>query len=120
VRDQIALEAGTVGRDPGRFEHALNVWCGFGADHETARGPLAAQMQAFYQTPFERFERYSPFGTAEDVAEFLTPYINAGCSTFNVIPCAEDDETAIAAVGQLRALLTGSRTRLTEPALDTA
>ena len=41
----------------------------------------------------------------EDVAEFLHPYIAAGCSTFNVIPCASDDDHAIAAVGALRKLL---------------
>ena len=65
-------------------------------------------MQRFYQMPFEPFERYSPYGTPEDVAEFLRPYIDAGCSTFNVIPCARDDDSAIAAVGELRALLTTS------------
>ena len=48
-------------------------------------------MQDFYQMPFEPFERYSPYGTPEQVAEFLSPYIEAGCSTFNVIPCADDD-----------------------------
>jgi len=48
---------------------------------------------------------YSPYGTPEAVAEFLRPYIDAGCSTFNVIPCAHDDDTAIAAVGELRNLL---------------
>ena len=105
VTDQIALEAAAAGRDPGRFEHALNVWCGFGATREAAREPLAAGMQAFYQLPFEPFERYSPYGTPEQVAERLHPYIEAGCSAFNVIPCAGDDETAIAAVGELRALL---------------
>ena len=63
-------------------------------------------MQAFYQMPFEPFERYSPYGTPEHVAEFLRPYIEAGCSAFNVIPCARDDESAIAAVGEVRALLT--------------
>ena len=72
-----------------RFEHALNVWCGFGTTREAAREPLATQMQDFYQMPFEPFERYSPYGTPEEVAEFLSPYIEAGCSAFNVIPCAE-------------------------------
>ena len=47
-------------------------------------------MQAFYQMPFEPFERYSPYGTPEHVAEFLSPYVDAGCSAFNVIPCAGD------------------------------
>jgi hypothetical protein len=60
--------------------------------------------------PFEPFERYSPYGTPEHIAEFLSPYIDAGCSVFNVIPCADDDESAIAGVAELRALLTGERT----------
>ena len=106
VRDQIAHEATQAGRDASGFEHALNVWCGFAPTREAAREPLASQMQAFYQMPFEPFERYSPYGTPEQVAEFLSPYIEAGCSTFNVIPCARDQESAIAAVGELRALLT--------------
>ena len=106
VRDHITGEATEAGRDPSGFEHALNVWCGFAATREAAREPLATQMQDFYQMPFEPFERYSPYGTPGDVAEFLSPYIEAGCSAFNVIPCAGDDESAIAAVGELRTLLT--------------
>jgi alkanesulfonate monooxygenase SsuD/methylene tetrahydromethanopterin reductase-like flavin-dependent oxidoreductase (luciferase family) len=109
VRDQIAREAAAADRDSSGFEHALNVWCGFGATPEAARRQLAARMQGFYQMPFEPFERYSPYGTPEDIAEFLGPYIDAGCSVFNVIPCAEDDETAIAGVGELRTLLVGNR-----------
>jgi alkanesulfonate monooxygenase SsuD/methylene tetrahydromethanopterin reductase-like flavin-dependent oxidoreductase (luciferase family) len=108
VRDHIACRAIEIGRDPGRFEHALNVWCGFAPTHETARELVATQMQNFYQMPFEPFERYSPYGTPADVAEFLRPYIDAGCSTFNVIPCASDDDSAIAAVSELRTLLTAS------------
>jgi alkanesulfonate monooxygenase SsuD/methylene tetrahydromethanopterin reductase-like flavin-dependent oxidoreductase (luciferase family) len=107
ARDQITREATDAGRDPSRFEHALNVWCGFASTRESAREPLANQMQDFYQMPFEPFERYSPYGPPEHVAEFLSPYIEAGCSTFNVIPCAGDVESAIAAVGELRKLLTG-------------
>jgi alkanesulfonate monooxygenase SsuD/methylene tetrahydromethanopterin reductase-like flavin-dependent oxidoreductase (luciferase family) len=111
VRDHITRQAAEVGRDPSRFEHALNVWCGFATTHEAAREVLATQMQDFYQMPFEPFERYSPCGTPEDVADFLRPYIDAGCSTFNVIPCARDDDHAIAAVGELRALLNPKEVR---------
>jgi len=111
VRDHVTREATEAGRDPSGFEHALNVWCGFAATREAGREPLATQMQDFYQMPFEPFERYSPYGTPEDVAEFLSPYIEAGCSAFNVIPCAGDDESAIAAVGELRTLLTASPKR---------
>jgi alkanesulfonate monooxygenase SsuD/methylene tetrahydromethanopterin reductase-like flavin-dependent oxidoreductase (luciferase family) len=108
VRDHIDLQATEIGRDPSRFEHALNVWCGFASTREVAREHLASQMQDFYQMPFEPFERYSPYGTPEDIAEFLHPYIDAGCTSFNVIPCASDDDNAIAAVGELRKLLSRS------------
>ena len=107
VRDHITREATEAGRDPSGFEHALNVWCVFAATREEAREPLAKRMQDFYQMPFEPFERYSPYGTPADVAEFLSPYVEAGCSAFNVIPCAGDRETAVSAVGELRQLLTG-------------
>src|SRR5689334_24123862 len=105
VCDQIATEATAAGRDASAFEHALNVWCGFASTREAARKPLALQMEDFYQMPFEPFERYSPYGTPEQVAEFLSPYIEAGCSRFNVIPCADDVDHAIGAVGELRKLL---------------
>jgi alkanesulfonate monooxygenase SsuD/methylene tetrahydromethanopterin reductase-like flavin-dependent oxidoreductase (luciferase family) len=108
VRDHIAQEAAQAGRDASGFEHALNVWCGLAPTREAARDLVATQMQGFYQMPFEPFERYSPYGTPEDVAEFLLPYIEAGCSAFNVIPCAGDDDHAIAAVGELRTLLTAA------------
>jgi len=106
VRDQIALTADEAGRDATGFQHALNVWCGFGPTRESAREPLAAHMQDFYQMPFEPFERYSPYGTPAQVAEFLSPYVEAGCTTFNLIPCAVDDDRAIAAAGEVRSLLT--------------
>ena len=108
VAEHIAQEASGARRDPSDFEHALNVWCGFAATRDAAREPLATQMQRFYQMPFEPFERYSPYGTPEHVAEFLGPYIGAGCAAFNVIPCAEDQETAVSAVGELRQLLNRS------------
>jgi len=84
----------------------MNVWCGFGRNRDAARASLSAGMQTFYQMPFEPFERYSPYGTPEEVADFLGPYIDAGCSAFNVIPCADDHETAVSAVAEVRRLLT--------------
>ena len=108
VVEQVAEHAGRADRDPKSFEHAINVWCGFGPTREAARAPLAAGMQDFYQIPFEPFERYSPYGTPEEVADFLHPYIEAGCTVFNVIPCASDDETAVASVAELRRLLTSA------------
>jgi alkanesulfonate monooxygenase SsuD/methylene tetrahydromethanopterin reductase-like flavin-dependent oxidoreductase (luciferase family) len=108
ARDQIAQQAFEAARDSSRFEHGLNVWCGFATKREAARRLVATQMQNFYQMPFEPFERYSPYGTPEAVAEFLRPYIDAGCSAFNIIPCASGDEEAIGAVGELKRLLSAS------------
>jgi alkanesulfonate monooxygenase SsuD/methylene tetrahydromethanopterin reductase-like flavin-dependent oxidoreductase (luciferase family) len=108
VVEQIGEHAGNADRDASSFEHAINVWCGFGASRDAARAPLAAGMQRFYQMPFEPFERYSPYGTPEEVADFLRPYIDAGCTVFNVIPCAGDHETAVTGVVELRRLLTSA------------
>ena len=85
----------------------MQVWCGLARTGETARAALAPTMESFYQVPFERFERYSPYGTAEDVAEFLSPYVEAGCSAFNLIPQAADEDELIAATAAVKKLLDG-------------
>ncbi|MFI5506713.1 LLM class flavin-dependent oxidoreductase [Mycobacterium sp. NPDC051804] len=102
VVGQVTEHADEAGRNPNEFEHAINVWCGFGETRNAARAPLAEAMSRFYQMPFEPFERYSPYGRPEDIAEFLHPYIEAGCSVFNVIACADDPEIAVAGVAELR------------------
>ena len=71
--------------------HVLQVWCGVADSKEAARACLAPAMEGFYGLPFERFERYSPYGRPEDVAEFLRPYVDAGCVEFNLITQSPDD-----------------------------
>jgi alkanesulfonate monooxygenase SsuD/methylene tetrahydromethanopterin reductase-like flavin-dependent oxidoreductase (luciferase family) len=100
--DEVAEQAG---RDGVAWRHGMQVWCGFGGSREQARALLAPAMQAYYRVPFERFERYSPYGTPEEVAAFLEPYVQAGCGSFNLIPCATDIATAIEAVARVKALL---------------
>jgi hypothetical protein len=63
----------------------------------------------FYQLPFERFERYCPYGTADDVAEFLAPYVAAGCTEFNLIPQSPAPDRAVAGVAAVRNLLARTR-----------
>jgi alkanesulfonate monooxygenase SsuD/methylene tetrahydromethanopterin reductase-like flavin-dependent oxidoreductase (luciferase family) len=109
VSEEIADLAIGAGREPSGFEHALNVWCGFGETAEAARPPLATSMEAFYAMPFTAFERYSPFGRPEDVAAFLAPYAEAGCAAFNLIPCAADLDEALEGAGEVRRLLAGAR-----------
>ena len=101
-----AEEAVRAGRpDPPR-QHAMQVWCGLADSKEAARARLAPAMEAFYQLPFERFEKYCPYGTADDVAEFLAPYVAAGCTTFNLIPQSPHEDQAIAGVAAVKRLLT--------------
>ncbi len=45
--------------------HGMHVWCGFDADPSVARSRLGTAMEHLYQTPFEKFARYSPAGTPE-------------------------------------------------------
>jgi len=103
--DMAAAEAAAIGRADPPTRHAMQVWCGFADSKPSARDCLAPAMQRFYGLPFERFERYCPYGTAEDVAEFIAPYVEAGCTEFNLIPQAPDDETAVAGTATVRALL---------------
>ncbi|HKD96130.1 MAG TPA: hypothetical protein VKB69_00885, partial [Micromonosporaceae bacterium] len=100
-----AAEAERVGRTDPPVRHAMQVWCGFGDTREVARARLAPAMQRFYQLPFERFERYCPYGTPEDVAAVLAGYVAAGCREFNLIPQAPDDDALIAGVAEVRRLL---------------
>jgi alkanesulfonate monooxygenase SsuD/methylene tetrahydromethanopterin reductase-like flavin-dependent oxidoreductase (luciferase family) len=100
-----AEEAGLAGRPDPPSRHGMQVWCGLAGSRPAARACLAPMMQAFYQLPFERFERYCPYGTAEDVAEFLAPYAEAGCTEFNLIPQSPDHDYSIAGVAAVRKLL---------------
>jgi alkanesulfonate monooxygenase SsuD/methylene tetrahydromethanopterin reductase-like flavin-dependent oxidoreductase (luciferase family) len=100
-----AQEAARVGRADPPARHAMQIWCGLADSKEAARACLAPAMQAFYQLPFERFERYCPYGTPDDVAEFLLPYVEAGCTEFNLIPQSPSHDHAIAGIATVKRLL---------------
>jgi alkanesulfonate monooxygenase SsuD/methylene tetrahydromethanopterin reductase-like flavin-dependent oxidoreductase (luciferase family) len=103
--EMAAQEAARAGRPDPPGRHAMQVWCGFAESKEAARACLAPAMETFYQLPFERFERYCPYGTADDVAEFLAPYAAAGCSEFNLIPQSPDHDLAITGTAAVKKLL---------------
>ncbi len=107
----IAAQATDAGRETAAWSHGLNVWCGLASDRDGARAAVAHTMQTVYRLPFDKFERYSPYGSAVDVADFLAPYVDAGCTTFNLIPCGDDLDTVIATAAEVRERLTGGRHR---------
>jgi alkanesulfonate monooxygenase SsuD/methylene tetrahydromethanopterin reductase-like flavin-dependent oxidoreductase (luciferase family) len=108
VVEKIAEAAANAGRDDPPTRHAMQVWCGIADTKERARAHVAPAMEAFYQIPFERFEKYSPYGTAEDVAEFLVPYVEAGCTSFNLIPQSDDQDAALAGAAAVKKRLVGA------------
>ena len=108
VVEMAGEEAARAGRSDPPSRHAMQLWCVIADTKEQARARLAPAMEAFYQIPFERFEKYSPYGTAEDVAEFLSPYVDAGCRWFNLIPQAEDPDAALAGAAAVKKLLAPS------------
>jgi alkanesulfonate monooxygenase SsuD/methylene tetrahydromethanopterin reductase-like flavin-dependent oxidoreductase (luciferase family) len=103
--EMAAAQAALADRpDPPR-RHAMQVWCGIADSKEAARACLAPAMEDFYQLPFERFERYCPYGTAEDVAGFLAAYVDAGCTEFNLIAQSPAQDQAIAGTAAVKRLL---------------
>jgi alkanesulfonate monooxygenase SsuD/methylene tetrahydromethanopterin reductase-like flavin-dependent oxidoreductase (luciferase family) len=93
------------GRDGVAWRHELLVWCGFGDTPADARRHLAPEMENLYKTGFERFERYAPHGTIDDIADALRSYVDAGARSFDLVAVAGDADTALECVAGVRSLL---------------
>jgi alkanesulfonate monooxygenase SsuD/methylene tetrahydromethanopterin reductase-like flavin-dependent oxidoreductase (luciferase family) len=102
---EVERTAAQAGRPAVRWRHELVAWCGFGPTREHARTQVAPAMERLYRTPFERFERYTPYGTPEDVAEALLPYVATGCRSVDLIARAADPDEAVESVAAVRRLL---------------
>jgi alkanesulfonate monooxygenase SsuD/methylene tetrahydromethanopterin reductase-like flavin-dependent oxidoreductase (luciferase family) len=85
--------------------HALRLWAGFGASKAAARKRLSAAMEAAYALPFERFERYTPYGPPTAIAEALAPYLAVGCRRFNFVPEGTSLPAALEAAAEVKTLL---------------
>jgi alkanesulfonate monooxygenase SsuD/methylene tetrahydromethanopterin reductase-like flavin-dependent oxidoreductase (luciferase family) len=101
----ISDAAVAAGRGDVKWQHAMQVWCGVGDDPAAGRAAVAPTMEGLYGVPFERFERYCPTGSPEAIAEFLLPYVSAGCRTFNLLTCAQRMDDAVAGAAEVRRLL---------------
>jgi len=106
VIQQINKQASELGRSE-PHQHGIQVWVGVDDNRERARARLAKGMENFYRIPYERFEKYSPYGDAAEVADFLAGYVEQGCKVFNIMPVAEDDAAGIDAVAEIRQRLLG-------------
>lgn len=97
----IDTEALEQGRTNVEWIHGYQPWIGVGDTKDEARTLVAGAMEAFYHVPFEAFEKYTPFGTPADVAEALRPYVEAGCSMFNLKVVAGNDHGSIDAAKEI-------------------
>jgi alkanesulfonate monooxygenase SsuD/methylene tetrahydromethanopterin reductase-like flavin-dependent oxidoreductase (luciferase family) len=97
---QVMQEAESLGRELD-WQHGLQVWVGLGRDADRARACLAEEMEDMYRTPFAAFEKYSPYGSAEAVAEFLLPYVKKGARVLNIKACSVDEDEGIELLGKV-------------------
>lgn len=86
-----------------------NVWVGLGSDAAAARARLGERMSALYNLPAEKFQHITAAGKPDDVAEFLSAYVEAGARTITLVPVADSIEEAIDLSGEVRQLLPGGR-----------
>jgi probable F420-dependent oxidoreductase len=82
--EKIAEFAAGAGRAR-TFERGMQFWMGIDEDRAAARQKVAGSMQAFYQLPFEAFEKYTPYGSPGEIADFIAPYVEAGCRWVNFV-----------------------------------
>jgi alkanesulfonate monooxygenase SsuD/methylene tetrahydromethanopterin reductase-like flavin-dependent oxidoreductase (luciferase family) len=109
VTAEISQRARAAGRPDVAWRHGLQVWAGFDADRGRARERLAARMLEMYGIPFGPFEKYSPYGSPRDVADFLAPYLEAGCEDINLMGVAASTEATLEAVAEVRERLLAAR-----------
>ena len=94
AREKIDEWAPEYDREGAGIGLGLQIWFSVG-DDKSARRRLASRMRGFYQIPYENFEKYSPFGTVGRIAQFLAPYVKAGCGQFNLLPVQDSPEETI-------------------------
>jgi probable F420-dependent oxidoreductase len=102
---RIAEVAAGAGRDPGEVELGMQYWTSVSGSREDARSHVARGMEGTYKLPFERFERYTPFGTAKEVADYLAPFVEAGALHINLIPVQDSPEAVIERGAEIREAL---------------
>jgi alkanesulfonate monooxygenase SsuD/methylene tetrahydromethanopterin reductase-like flavin-dependent oxidoreductase (luciferase family) len=102
---RVDAEAERAGRTDVAWDHGILLWCGFGTDRRAARSSVAPAVEGLYRMPFERFERYVPYGSAEEVAEVARSYVEFGAGHVLLSPHAADPEEALEGAATVRRLL---------------
>lgn len=107
THQQLLEACATAGRAAPTFA-GLNMWVGLGDGAGRARESLGTSMSKLYNLPSEKFQHVTAAGRPEDVAEFLSAYVEAGARTITLVPVAADVHAAIELCGEVRRLLTAT------------
>ena len=105
----IHTQAEDAGRTQVPWLHGYQPWVGLGPDAQSAHQAVSSQMEAFYKVPFKNFERYTAYGTPEQVAEQLLQFADAGCRLFNIKVCTPWPEDEIEMGAALVAAMSASQ-----------
>ena len=103
--EKIAAAAEGAGRDPNSLELGIQFWTSVKDDEASARDAVAGGMQSTYKLGFEKFERYTPFGNARRVADYIAPYVEAGARHINLIPVQSSPDEVMERGAEVRAEL---------------
>lgn len=102
ARQIIDEAAGEAGRDGAEIEMGIQFWTSVSEEPDIARANVGAAMEAMYRLPFERFERYTPFGTAKQVAEYIAPYVEAGARHVNLVGVQDTPDEVVERAAEVR------------------
>ena len=105
AQEVIAEAAIAAGRGPAEIEPGIQFWTSVAPDRDVARGLVSRGMESTYRLGFERFERYTPYGSAAEVAERIAPYVEAGARHVNLIHVQDSAEENIERGAEVRAAL---------------
>jgi probable F420-dependent oxidoreductase len=105
AREVIRETAVAAGRDEDAVEMGMQFWACVAADRDAARQLVSRGMETTYRLPFERFERYTPHGTARQVADAIIPYVEAGARHVNLILVQATPEENVERAAEVRAAL---------------
>jgi alkanesulfonate monooxygenase SsuD/methylene tetrahydromethanopterin reductase-like flavin-dependent oxidoreductase (luciferase family) len=101
----VAEAAAEAGRTGVGWRHEHQGWCFFDDDTDAASERARRLIERLYDLPFERFQRYTPCGPAEVVAEALRPFVQLGIRQFNLVADAPRLDHAIEQAGLVQRML---------------
>lgn len=102
LQEKRAEFAAEAGRAESAFAWGIQFWLGVDDDPRRAEQKVAERMEQTYRLPFDRFERYVPRGTPEQVAEFIMAYVGLGCTYVNLLPTESSPQATLEAALRIR------------------